>query len=68
LLRFESGGANLKLQNNIPDPCFNYTTKLHLSQVFGRLQSGIMLRFVCVGMLRFWGVMLWNVTLKSFDM
>ncbi len=52
------------LQNNIPDPCFNYTTKLHLSQVFGRLQSGIMLRS-CV---MFLGVMLWNVTSGSFDM
>ena len=47
LLRFESGGANLKLQNNIPDPCFNYTTKLHLSQVFGRLQSGSFVTFIC---------------------
>jgi hypothetical protein len=50
------------LQNNIPDPCFNYTTKLHLSQVFGRLQSGILLRSVGMGVLRLFVAMLQNVT------
>ena len=35
------------LQNNIPDPYSNYTTKLHISQVFRGVYRCSIVTFVC---------------------
>ena len=60
------------LQNNHPRPIPNYTTKLHISQVFSRVYCYVFCARIRFALLRFvvmfLGVMLWNVTCITFDM